>query len=140
SRLRRNGLGRELWHRTMIRLVVFDFDGTLVDSNPIKEACLAATAATVPGGAELVGIVRKGGGNRYRVFAELARRLNPQAADDFVRAQGRELAAAYTKCCLRGIGAAPERRGAKTALGTLNRRGIKIWINSATPGQDLPAI
>ena len=34
----------------MIRLVVFDFDGTLVDSNPLKEACMHATVTGLPGG------------------------------------------------------------------------------------------
>jgi phosphoglycolate phosphatase len=124
----------------MIRLVVFDFDGTLVDSNGVKEACLVATAATVAGGEVLLPLARGRGGNRYRVFAELARRVNPNADDAMIAAQGRELAAAYTRCCLKGIMAAPERRGARAALRVLKRRRTRIWINSATPTRDLPVL
>ena len=34
----------------MIRVVVFDFDGTLVDSNSVKRACMDKVAAGFPGG------------------------------------------------------------------------------------------
>jgi phosphoglycolate phosphatase len=122
----------------MIRVVVFDFDGTLVDSNGVKEACSRAVVAHLPGGPAALAAVRPEGGNRYQVYAEVAKRLDPSGEADAVAAHGRALAEAYSRCCSRGIVAAPERRGARAALARLERRGLSIWINSATPARDLP--
>ncbi len=49
--------------------------------------------------------------------------MEPEA----VAAHGRELAAAYTKCCARGIVAARERRRAKAMLADLKRRSLPIY-------------
>jgi phosphoglycolate phosphatase-like HAD superfamily hydrolase len=124
----------------MIRVVLFDFDGTLVDSNALKRACMRATVADLPGGLAALEAARGLGGNRYRLFAEVARLLDPTGKPSAIARQGRALAAAYTRCCARAIAAAPERRGARAALAALKARGIKIWLNSATPHRDLLAI
>jgi|GEM_PF-361860 len=124
----------------MIRLVLFDFDGTLVDSNARKRACMRATVAALPGGLAALVRARRLGGNRYALFAEVARLLEPSGAPGAIARRGRALAAAYTRCCARAIAAAPERRGARAALAALKARGIKIWVNSATPHADLLAI
>jgi phosphoglycolate phosphatase len=122
----------------MIRVVVFDFDGTLVQSNHVKEACSGRVVAHLPGGAAAVAAARRGGGNRYQVYREVARRLDPDGDPERIETHARELAAAYTRCCARGIIAARERRGALAAVSRLKRRGFRIWINSATPWRDLP--
>jgi phosphoglycolate phosphatase len=124
----------------MIRLVLFDFDGTLVDSNAVKEACMRGVVAGLPGGPEVLAAARRAGGNRYKLFAEVARLIDPSGEPNAIVRRGRALAAAYTQCCRRGIGAARERRGARSALVALRARGIKIWVNSATPHRDLVAI
>ncbi len=124
----------------MIRLVLFDFDGTLVDSNARKRACMRAAIADLPGGLAALQEARRLGGNRYRLFAEVARRLDPKSEPSAIARRGRALAAAYTRCCARAIAAAPERRGARSALTALKARGIRIWVNSATPHSDLLAI
>ena len=128
-----------IWHK-MIRLVLFDFDGTLVDSNARKRACMRAVVAGLPGGLAALEQARKLGGNRYRLFAAVARRLDPEGEAGKIARRGRALAAAYTRCCARAIAAAPARRGARAALAALKARGIKIWVNSATPHADLLAI
>ena len=124
----------------MIRLVLFDFDGTLVDSNARKRACMRAIVADLPGGLAALEKARRLGGNRYRLFAEAARLLDPCGEPSAIARRGRALAAAYTRCCARAIAAAPERRGARAALAALKARGIRIWVNSATPHSDLLAI
>ncbi len=117
----------------MIRVVVFDFDGTLVDSNRIKEQCLYATVSHLEGGAGVMSEVRKLGGDRFALFDAFA--IQYFAGEDpvAVAAKSRALAQRYGECCYRGIAAAPERRGARHALTTLARRGLKLWILSATP-------
>ena len=121
----------------MIRVVVFDFDGTLVDSNGVKEACDRAVVAHLPGGPDALAKARAKGGNRYTVYPDVARLLDPCGDIKSIEAQGRALAEAYSRCCARGILAAPERRGARDTLARLKRRGLRIWINSATPSRDL---
>ncbi len=121
----------------MIRVAVFDFDGTLVDSNRVKDACFRRTVAGIARGAEALDAALALGGDRYRVFAEVARRLDPAGAPEAVAARGRALAAVYSPCCARGIGAARERRGGRRVLAALRRRGLRVWIASATPARDL---
>jgi phosphoglycolate phosphatase-like HAD superfamily hydrolase len=120
----------------MIRVVLFDFDGTLVDSNAVKDACLHAAVEHLPGGREALAKARALGGNRYKLFVEVARFLEPlgRAVD------ARALIAAYTECCRRGIAAAPECTGARRAVAVLRARGIRIWLNSATPHRELLTI
>jgi phosphoglycolate phosphatase len=124
----------------MIRVVAFDFDGTLVDSNTIKEECMRKVVARFDRGADALRGALALGGDRYRVFAEVARRLEPNGAAAAVAARGRALAATYTDCCARAIMAAPERRGGRDVLAELRRRGLRVWIASATPARDLPPI
>jgi len=124
----------------MIRVVVFDFDGTLVDSNSVKHACMDRVVATLEGGPAAVAAARAKGGDRYTVFVNVARQLDPSATEDTIAARSRELIARYTACCARGVVAAAERRGAKQALAALKSRGLRVWINSATPERHLPEL
>lgn len=119
----------------MIKVVVFDFDGTLVDSNSIKERMFARVVEGLPGGVGALAEARKLGGDRFRTFGEISRRLE---ADPSRRsAMTRRLTAEYGRRCLRAIASTPERRGADAALRHLHRRGLPLYINTATPQRDI---
>lgn len=121
----------------MIKVVVFDFDGTLVDSNPIKEACFHVAVAGQPGGAEALAAARALGGDRYRIFAETARRLKPAGDATETAALARLLALRYGRCCETGIRSCAIRHGAHAMLAALKQQGLRLWLNSATPDRDL---
>jgi len=117
----------------MIRVVIFDFDGTLVDSNRVKEACLHRTVAGLFGGDTALAAARKTGGDRYQIFEDVARKLSTFPDLEAIASHARVLVNTYSRCCAIGIIAAAERRGARHALASLSRRGLRIWVLSATP-------
>src|SRR5260370_1076284 len=119
----------------MIRVVVFDFDGTLVDSNPIKTRTFGEVVANLPGGADALAQALRGGGDRYRIFDEVARRLGDGTMN--AATTGYSLAGDYSRRCRIGIACARERRGAVTALRRLRARGLRLYINTATPRGDM---
>jgi FMN phosphatase YigB (HAD superfamily) len=122
----------------VIKVVVFDFDGTLVDSNPIKEACFHVAVEGQPGGAAALAAARVLGGDRYRIFAETAHRLKPGAGP--AEALARLLTARYGMCCERRIRRCANRPGALATLKALKRQGLKLWLSSGTPDRDLARV
>lgn len=124
----------------MIKVLAFDFDGTLVDSNPIKEACFHLAVADQEGGEAALAAARALGGDRYRIYAETARRLRPNAPEAEIADLARLLVSRYGVCCETRIRSCPDRHGAKAALFALRRMGLKLWLNSATPDRDLAQI
>ncbi|BAR97987.1 hydrolase [Blastochloris viridis] len=119
---------------------MFDFDGTLVDSNPIKDVCFHVAVAGQPGGEDALSAARALGGDRYRIFAETARRLKPDADAAETMALARRLTARYGHCCENRIRCCPIRHGARTTLAALKRQGFRLWLSSGTPDRDLVAV
>lgn len=124
----------------MIRVVIFDFDGTLADTNGVKEACLHRTVAKLDGGAAALAAARQDGGDRYQIFAKVAQQLSADAGDATMAAQARSLVDSYSRCCIAGIAAASERKGAVQTLAALARRRLHLWVLSATPDRHLKEI
>jgi beta-phosphoglucomutase-like phosphatase (HAD superfamily) len=120
----------------VIRLVVFDFDGTLVDSNGVKDRCFSDAVAHLPNGAAALSVARSAGGDRYKIFNAIARQIEPDASVSADLA--RNLASDFTQRAFNAIAIAPERRGAAAALRELRRRALSVWVSSATPQRDLP--
>jgi phosphoglycolate phosphatase-like HAD superfamily hydrolase len=121
----------------MIKVVVFDFDGTLADTNAVKDECMQRTVAGLPDGPAALETAREGGGDRYKVFAAVARRVWHGAAPETIAGKTRVLVESYSNCCAKGIVAAAERRGARNALDALRRRGLPRYVLSATPDRHL---
>lgn len=121
----------------MIKVVVFDFDGTLADTNALKEECMHRAVAGLPGGPAALETARQGGGDRYKVFADVARRVWHDAGPEAIAGKTRVLVESYSNCCTKGVVAAAERRGARNALDALRRRGLLRYVLSATPDRYL---
>ncbi len=116
------------------RVVVFDFDGTLVDSNALKRAAYGNAAAAIPGGADLVEDILAANpeGTRHDILGALARRLFPDDKATCDRLAD-ELVMRYTALTGRGAANCPEIPGATAAFAALAAEGWILAINSSTP-------
>lgn len=114
----------------MIRCVIFDFDGTLVDSNRIKRQVFLDIAGKFENGVSLMSrLLREPDRDRHWVFREFAA-AHPGA-------HGETLAGEYTRICQDRIAAAPEVKGARACLDNLRALGKALYVNSATPLEPL---
>lgn len=117
----------------MIRCVVFDFDGTLVDSNHIKHDAFLQIAQRYPAGREIMaGLIEAADiGTRDRVFEKFVAELGiaPKARGAMIA----ELVTCYTDHCFREISRADEIVGARAVLDRLATEGLRLFISSATP-------
>jgi phosphoglycolate phosphatase-like HAD superfamily hydrolase len=122
----------------MIRCVVFDFDGTLVDSNEIKRRGFFEVVSPFdPEGATVrEALQRFPEGDRYTIAREIAKALAmrgelPDSSD--VDARARQVAEAYTARCEAEIARCPEIPGASAALESLRAEGMPLFVSSGTP-------
>lgn len=122
----------------MIKCVVFDFDGTLVDSNDIKREAFFEVARPWDSSGKVVQEVfeRWPAANRYektRKIAEelICRRLLP--AGSSLEDWATRLSDDYTARCEAAIAQCAEMPGAMAALEELSGKGLHLFLNSATP-------
>jgi len=126
----------------MIKCVVFDFDGTLVDSNDIKREMFFAVARPWDASGDVVAEVFElwPSADRYEKTRRIAeglieRQLLPGHSS--AKAWGARLANDYTLYCENAITNCAERPGASKALQKLSEMGMLLFVNSGTPTKPL---
>jgi phosphoglycolate phosphatase len=116
--------------------VIFDFDGTLVDSAQIKRDAFFEVLPNLPlakGCLETL-LLTKPPLDRYSIADRLAHAL---ADGPVARNMAREIAQDYSIVCRKKVGDAPEIAGASEIICGLKERGIPLFISSATPQNEL---
>jgi len=123
----------------VIKCVVFDFDGTLVESNEIKRKTFYEVTKHIVGASDILDNILSSSnpGDRYDIF-DLLVVENRLTKNFFVNKM--QLVNSYTKMCEYKISRAPEIKGAIRVINQLKTLGIKVFISSATPEDTLKNI
>lgn len=123
-----------------IKIIVFDFDGTLVDSNQLKynayfelfpdDEYHCRTIRNV-----LSEIHEK---SRFVILEEILRQISPKKESGFMR-EVKELADRYNGIVVTGAKMCPEIPAAETMLKSLSQR-YRLYLSSTTPEAPLKEI
>lgn len=119
--------------RRPVRAFIFDFDGTLVDSNYVKQSAFFAVTAGIAGAASILEqiLAEPDPGDRYDIFQKLVSELGDDKLD-----AGR-LADAYGAFCEREILDLLKTSRIMPLLDGLKAKGYALFIASATPEVNL---
>jgi len=123
----------------MIKCVVFDFDGTLVESNEIKRRVFYKVTKDISGADLILNKIfsMPDSGDRYSIFNTLIENLKKTNKPDISAIHLSDL---YTNICEHEISNAPEIPGALDTLIELKKRKVKMFVSSATPVNTLQRI
>ena len=123
----------------MVRGVIFDFDGTLVDSNDIKRKSFYSVTEDIAGAGNLLDKILSTpeSGDRYNIFETLSKEL--KLVNNII-VDSSKLSNLYTELCEHEVSCAPEIEGVSKTVNELKKTGIKLFISSATPENTLKRI
>lgn len=125
----------------MLRTIVFDFDGVLVDSNALKyEAFFHLFPGTAPVRRAIRGVLERGREQtRHAILEAILGALpdGPAAGPSDTRRRVEEYAERYNEIVEAGVARCPEVPGARDAVEHLCREGRALYVNSTTPGEPL---
>jgi phosphoglycolate phosphatase len=123
-----------------IKVIVFDFDGTLIASNQLKYDAYFRIFPESPRWSQAIhGVLSEMvEESRYVIIEELLKRLGETANEDLSR-RGRELADRYNDIVQDGAKMCPEMENAGAVLDLLKRQ-YSLYVSSTTPDGPLKKI
>jgi phosphoglycolate phosphatase-like HAD superfamily hydrolase len=127
-------------YKMSIKVIVFDFDGTLIDSNLLKyDAYFKLFQLDEHHTRTIREVLSKiYEQSRFVILEEIVRRLNPKDESE-LSPEVNELAERYNDIVLAGAKICPQMPGAKSALKSLSRR-YRLYVSSTTPDSALKEI
>lgn len=119
----------------MIKCAIFDFDGTLVDSNNIKFNTFFQVTKNIPNSKKLLEqILQENPGDRFAIFKSLSNRLYSEYQ---ISVNDKNLSDEYTSICEKKVSTAQSIKGSEDSLEKLKLKGVKLFVSSATPEETL---
>lgn len=120
----------------MIEVLVFDFDGVIIDSNKLKYDAFFQIFSSIPGSATTVKKILNEHRERTRFFIIKEILLNLERQEKFVYSDMEDLITAYAnkynEIAEEGAKGCNETLGARTILEQLSKQ-YALYINSTTP-------
>jgi len=123
-----------------IHAIVFDFDGTLIDSNQLKYDAYFELFPTDDCHTRIIRAVISDifEQSRYVILEEILRRLGVRKKDS-LKEKVRELAERYNEIVMAGTKSCPEKSGAEEALKKF-APAYRLYVSSTTPDANLKEI
>lgn len=123
------------------KVVVFDFDGTLIDSNRLKYNAYFKLFPKDKFYSQVIDnvLTTKYEESRFSILTEILRELEAQAIPLSQEQELNELANRYNDLVVSGAKTCPEMPGAKACINQLSRQ-FRLYVSSTTPDAPLKEI
>ena len=119
----------------MIKCAIFDFDGTLVDSNDIKFNAFFKVTRHIPNSKKILEkVLQKQIGDRYAIFSYFAHEMHSEYG---ISVNAEKLCDEFTLFCEEEVSKSPYKDGFEESLKKLKLMNIKLFVSSATPQETL---